>query len=434
MKKTKISNAVAQPAESTEQTEVPYKLPEGWKWELMSSVVTWGSGGTPKATEPKYYENGTIPWLIISDLNDGVVLSSQSKITQAGLDNSSAKIIPKNTLLVAMYGSIGKLGIAGIECCTNQAIAFAKELNGVITKYLFFYMASIKNKLIAMGRGGTQQNISQTLLNTLQIPLPSTIEEQWRIVKRIESLFAKLDAAKEKARNVLDSFETRKAAILHKAFSGELTASWRKRNNVADDSWEEKTFDSCVKKMQNGLSKRSGEKGKGTVVLRLANLGETNFDVSDLRTIKLTEKERENYILYKNDVAMIRVNGSKSNVARQILVASNDSWSFCDHIIRIVYESFCLPNYMVYFSGAKKYKDYVFENMVSSAGQNTISRKGLANLKIPIPTLAEQQEIVRILDNILQKEQKAKQAAQTVLEQIDLLKKSILARAFRGEM
>ena len=72
--------------------------------------------------------------------------------------------------------------------------------------------------------------------------------------------------------------------------------------------------------------------------------------------------------------------------------------------------------------------------MVSSAGQNTISRKGLANLEIPIPTLPEQQEIVRILDNILQKEQKAKQAAQTVLEQIGLLKKSILDRAFRGEL
>ena len=312
-----------------------------------------------------------------------------------------------------------------VKSSAMKILSVNKELADL--KYLYLLMQTIEFNAANHKRYWISE------YSKLKIDLPP-LEEQRRIVKRIESLFAKLDSAKEKAQNVVDSFEVRKAAVLHKAFSGELTASWRKQNDVADDSWEDKMFDSCIKKMQNGLSKRSGEEGKETVVLRLANLGETNFDISDLRTIKLTEKEIENYTLYSNDVVMIRVNGSKSNVARQILVTSNDSWSFCDHIIRIVYESFCLPNYMVYFSCTKKYKDYIFENMVSSAGQNTISRKGLANLEIPIPTLPEQQEIVRILDNILQKEQKAKQAAQTVLQQIDLLKKSILARAFRGEL
>lgn len=90
-------------------------IPNGWEIKKMSDVVIWGSGGTPKATEAAYYENGTIPWLVIGDLNDGVVNSSASKITELGLKNSSAKLIPPGTLLVAMYGSIGKLGITGIE-------------------------------------------------------------------------------------------------------------------------------------------------------------------------------------------------------------------------------------------------------------------------------------------------------------------------------
>ena len=85
--------------------------PNGWQIKKMTEVVEWGSGGTPKATEKMYYENGTIPWLVIGDLNDGIVIDSSSKITRLGLENSSAKIVPKNTLLVAMYGSIGKLGI-----------------------------------------------------------------------------------------------------------------------------------------------------------------------------------------------------------------------------------------------------------------------------------------------------------------------------------
>ena len=124
------------------------ELPQGWDLKRMPEVVKWSSGGTPKATEKLYYENGTIPWLIIGDLNDGIVNASATKITKFGLDNSSAKLVPKGTLLIAMYGSIGKLGITGFECCTNQAIAFAKELYDVDTKYLFFYLMMIKLYII----------------------------------------------------------------------------------------------------------------------------------------------------------------------------------------------------------------------------------------------------------------------------------------------
>ena len=139
------------------------KTPASWQIKKMPDVVKWGSGGTPKATEKAFYENGTIPWLIIGDLNDGIVTTSESKITPLGLQSSSAKIVPVGTLLVAMYGSIGKLGITGIECCTNQAIAFAQELYGVTTKYMFYFMASQKSNLITKGKGGTQKNIRITL-------------------------------------------------------------------------------------------------------------------------------------------------------------------------------------------------------------------------------------------------------------------------------
>lgn len=89
---------------------------------------------------------------------------------------------------------------------------------------------------------------------------------------------------------------------------------------------------------------------------------------------------------------------------------------------------------MVYFSKSKNYRIYVKENIVSSAGQNTISRKGMANLHVPLPRMNEQSEIVRILDGSFAKEQQTKEAAEAVLDQIELMKKSILARAFRGEL
>ncbi len=103
-----------------------WEIPSKWIWATLNDVAEWASGGTPKSGESKYY-NGDIPWLIIGDLNDGLVTTSQKKITKSGLENSSAKMVSVGAILVAMYGSIGKLGIAGIECATNQAIAFTKE-------------------------------------------------------------------------------------------------------------------------------------------------------------------------------------------------------------------------------------------------------------------------------------------------------------------
>lgn len=241
-------------------------------------------------------------------------------------------------------------------------------------------------------------------------------------------------AGKEKAQFVLDSFETRKAAILHKAFAGELTAKWRAEHSVRRSSWENVSFDNCISKMQNGLAKRSGSNGVPFVVLRLANLSDNGFITDDLREIILDEKEQECYRLNPNDVIMIRVNGSKDNVGKQLLVGNQKNWAFCDHIIRIRYNADVLPTYMVLFSKSDTYRLYVKDNMVSSAGQNTISRKGMAHLSVPIPSIPEQAEIVRILDSLFTKEQQAKEAAEAVLEHIDLIKKAILARAFRGEL
>lgn len=409
------------------EIEAPYELPEGWKWCRLGDVIETSKEKTDTfSSEMKYVGLEHI--------------DSNGKIngwTSAGDVKSLKNIFHANQIL---YGKLrpylNKHDIADFTgVCSTDILVFNAKTD-CSNKYInyFFNLPYFIDFAVSNSKGINLPRVPERIILEIPFPLPPTLAEQQRIVNRIETMFAKLDQAQEKAQAVLDSFETRKAAILHKAFTGELTANWRKENGVPDDSWEEKLFDSCIAKMQNGLSKRSGNEGTETVVLRLANIGENDFDVSDLRTIKLTSKEQENYSLTKEDVVMIRVNGSKTNVGRQLLVRNNDGWSFCDHIIRIRFETFCLPTYMVYFSNTKEYKDYIQDNMVSSAGQNTISRKGLSNLSLRIPTLDEQQEIVRILDTVLEKESRAKESAQTVLDQITLLKKSILARAFRGEL
>lgn len=157
---------------------------DGWKDFKLGEIGSWGSGGTPAKTHPEYYD-GDIPWLVIGDLNDGLIMKSQNRITQLGLQNSSTKLLEEGTVLIAMYGSIGKLGLTGIKCATNQAIAFCiPDPNVVTAEYLMLLLKGIQPDLIGFGQGATQKNISQTILKRHQVRIPS-LDSQMRIVKAV---------------------------------------------------------------------------------------------------------------------------------------------------------------------------------------------------------------------------------------------------------
>ena len=195
------------------------KLPDGWKKSTLGEIAKWGSGGTPTAGNTKYYD-GDIPWAIIGDLNDTVVSRTAKSITELGLNNSSAKMVPEGAILIAMYGSIGKLGIAGLPMATNQAIAFAVPDESIVLKsYLFYYLRSQREILLSKGKGATQQNISQTLLKSWAIPCPP-IDEQHKIVELLEDHFSRLDAA------IADVKQAKlKAAKFRRSFIHDMTTS-----------------------------------------------------------------------------------------------------------------------------------------------------------------------------------------------------------------
>jgi type I restriction enzyme S subunit len=163
-----------------------------WRNATLGDLGAWGSGGTPSKSRPEFYGGG-IPWLVIGDLNDGVVERSQASITEAGLANSSAKLISPGTVLIAMYGSIGKLGFAGIECATNQAIAYCVPAEGIVTRqFLFWLLRSLRKELLGRGQGIAQQNISQKILKAWPVQVPP-LPEQRRIVAKIDELMALCD-------------------------------------------------------------------------------------------------------------------------------------------------------------------------------------------------------------------------------------------------
>lgn len=194
-------------------------VPNGWVQTTLGAAFKWDSGGTPKKGNPAYYD-GAIPWAIIGDLNDGLVSETAGLISELGLAESSAKWVEEGSILLAMYGSIGKLGIAATRLTTNQAIAFTKPKEGP-PKYLFYYLLHVKPELTHQAKGGTQQNISQTVIKAFPLLL-APLPEQHRIVEAIESYFSRLDEAVATLERVQRNLERYRASVLKAAVEGRL--------------------------------------------------------------------------------------------------------------------------------------------------------------------------------------------------------------------
>ena len=419
------------------ENEQPYKVPKNWCWTRMENIAQWGSGGTPSRKIPEYY-NGDIPWIKTGELNDDYIFETEEHITQEAIFHSSAKLFPENTVAIAMYGAtIGKVGILGIAATTNQACACGVSNLLVNYKYLFYYARSQKDNFIKKGKGGAQPNISQEIIKSHEFPLPP-LSEQHRIVDRIESLFAKLDEAKQKAQDALDSFETRKAAILHKAFTGELTAQWRKEHGVGMESWDGLQWGSFIVSIEAG--KNWSAEGRppradefGVVKVSAVTWGE--FNEVESKTCTVEEQWNENVQIHEGDFLFSRAN-TLQLVGNCVIVKSiSRRLMLSDKILRFKFDKRVIPEYVLHFTRSNLYRNQI-EQLASGNqdGMRNVSQKNMKLVEFPIPKLEEQAEIVRLLDDLLDKEQQAKEAAEGVLEQIDLIKKSVLARAFRGEL
>lgn len=411
-----------------------YKIPSNWCWIRLENIAEWGSGGTPSRKRKEYY-NGNIPWIKTGELNNGYIFNSEEKITELGLKNSSAKLYPINTVIIAMYGAtIGKVGILSIEATTNQACACAIVYKNILFKYVFHYLIYQKEAFINKSKGGAQPNLSQEIIKKHEIPLPP-IKEQQRIVNRIESLFAKLDRAKELIENTLAQFEQNKMAILHKAFIGELTAKWRKENNIDLSSWENGILMDFCKINPKKINTKEFDDDMIVSFIPMPCVSDIWGKIVKKELRKLGEVKKGYTNFFEGDVLFAKITPCMENGKSAIVDKLENDIGFGStefYVLRCD-ENKLNNKYLHYFVRQKTFRDEAKGEMTGAVGQQRVPKTFLENYKMKVPTIKEQQEIVNILDKLLAKYNKIKNLEQQ-LEKIELLKKAILAKAFRGEL
>ena len=383
--------------------------------KTLGDVATYING---RAFKPQEWETSGRPIIRIQNLTN-----STQECNRTTKQFEEKYRISDGDLLFAWSASLGAHIWHGEDGWLNQHIFKVIPNESIDKIYLYYYLLYVVDQLYAKTHGSGMVHITLKPFKSTRIMLPE-LNEQRRVVGKIESLFAKLDEAKEKAQAVVDSFETRKAAILHKAFTGELTAKWREEHGVSIDNWKTTRFDSVAAIRSNLVDPAEYQSFPH---IAPDNIEKKTGVLLEYHTIAEDGVTSGKHRFYSGQILYSKI---RPYLSKAVVVDFDGLCSADMYPIEAYQNARCLWYYML---------SDEFLLQASTAGSRSvlpkINQKELSALTVHLPTNdREQEEIARILDELFDKEQQTKEAAEAVLDQIDLMKKSILARAFRGEL
>lgn len=383
-----------------------------WQTKKLGEVCKTTSGGTPSRRNSNYY-NGTIPWVKSGELDKGVIYDTEEKITEEAIKKSSAKVFPKGSLLIALYGAtIGKLAFLGVDAASNQAVCGIYENDSVDLKYLYNFLLFKRPELIQQGIGGAQPNISQTILKSLDLPLPP-LPEQRAIVKKLESLFSSLDAGVADLKKAQQQLKIYRQAVLKKAF---------------DSNAEFFRIGECFSFLGGGTPSKQN-KGYWNGNINWASIKDIKGDILNNTIDYITEdglKNSSSNLAEKNEVILAtRINPGKTIISN-IRTAINQDLK----VIKPFYK--CDYKYIHYL-----FKSIEHKCLKVSSG-TTVLGISLANLKeIEIPfekDIQQQAKIVKEIESRLSVCDSIEQNIKESLEKAEALRQSILKKAFEGNL
>jgi len=404
--------------------EQPYEVPENWVWVRLGEVNKYISKSVNPISEPdKIFELYSVPSMV--DNYPEIIAGSD-------IGSSKQSVCKKDVLLCKINPRINRVWKVS-QFTDNELIASSEWIiirnNHINENYLMYCFQSKYFREFMLsnvsGVGGSLMRAQPKYVQTYPIPLPP-LSEQQRIVERIEELFAKLDEAKERLQEVADSFAVRKAAILHKAFTGELIGKKIEQLVPLEslvDLIKIGPFGSALHEsdyIENGIPLVNPKH-----IVQQHIVPQSKISISEEKA-----EELSSYRLKANDIVL----GRRGEMGRCAPVSAREENWICgtgSMIIRLK-EEYDARLYSLIL-GSQATVTYLENSAVGSTLKN-LNEKIVRKIPVPQFDIEEQHEIVRLIDDLLARERAAQQAAEQALASIDLMKKSILARAFRGEL
>ena len=367
------------------------------------------SGGTPKRSVDEYWNDGTIPWVKISDITQKHVYSTEERITKAGLNESSAKMLEPGTLLYSIFASIGAVGILDIRAATNQAIAGLSIKNDSIERnYLYHFLKSQETLAKSSGRGAAQSNINLTILRNLEVPVPPR-DVQKSIVAQLEVVSSQIDGV-EKQISYLDS--------LVKSRFVEMFVNKGFPTITVGDSAED---------IHYGTSEKASNEGE-FVYLRMNNITDDGkLDTANVKRITLPDKALENCLVRKGDLLFNRTN-SREKVGKTCVFELDESMVIAGYIIRVRMNESVESRYLAAYMNLDSMKEMLRSIAKGAVHQANISAKQLAAIEFPLPPLGLQREFISFVSQV----DKSRFIAQQQIEKLQMLYDS-LAQEYFGE-
>lgn len=380
------------------------------------------SGGTPSRKRQDYFIDGTIPWVKTGDLKGKYVKGASEFITEEALKNSSAKIFPKNTVLLAMYGAtIGACSILPFEAATNQACGAILPSEKCDPNYLFYYLSSIKSDLIKRGVGGAQPNISGSIIKKVEIPLPPLPEQ-----KKIAAILDAADAYRQQTKALIGKYEELGQSLFLEMFGDPV------RNEMG---WEKVRLQKIIINIIGGLSLGGEERrlNKGEkAVLKISSVTKGYFRSDQYKVVDAIPESKKLIYPQKGDLLFSRANTREMVGAVAIVDKNYDNLFLPDKLWRLDFEETKADNFYVKFL----LQHDGFRNNLRKVATGTsgsmlnISKAKLRQLLIPLPPIILQNQFASRIQAI--ESQKAQ--AEASLGQAEALFGSLLQGAFRGEL
>ena len=445
-------------------------LPSGWVASTMSALGRWSTGGTPSRKQHSYF-GGSIPWVKSGDLPDGVVRSTSETITQAGLDNSAARLLPAGTLLVALYGAtIGKLGILASAAATNQACAACRIWPEIESWCVFYYLLSQRDALVEAGQGGAQPNLTNDIVRNWPLPLPP-LAEQKRIVAKVEKLLARVNAARARLAKVPALLKRFRQSVLAAVCAGRLTEEWRNAHHAEEDArttlrrisedrrasqlgtgqrrpaesdveseelhelpgtWAWATLNQIGQEGRPviyGIIKPGPHVPNGVPYVRVMEMRDGTIDVPNLRRASKERAARFSRATLEAGDLLISKDGTIGRVA--VVPPELTGGNITQHLVRAAIHRFVERSYVVMALRSPVCQKWLTEEKLGVALQG-VNVEDFRRLPLPIPPVQEQRALVRRVGALFADKIEARVQAATA--RVEKITQAILAKAFRGEL